>query len=83
MFRVASLRDLRALWRRDPAAVLGGDHGGVPLTPAMGAAAADLLVDERPPAVLDLSPFREGEQPRSVADLAERRSRDARSPPLT
>ena len=63
-----------------PVAVLGGDRGDVPLTPAMGEAAADLLVDERLPVVLDLSLFRKGEQRRFVADLAERLYHRNRAP---
>ncbi|MGK2880844.1 MAG: helicase HerA domain-containing protein [Mycobacterium sp.] len=38
-----------------PFVIFGGDHGDVPLEPTAGALLADLVVDDRTPAVLDLS----------------------------
>lgn len=55
-----------------PIAVFGGDHGDVPLEKTAGAVIADLVVDERLSAVLDLSQFRKGEQIRFMTDFAER-----------
>jgi Mn-dependent DtxR family transcriptional regulator len=63
-----------------PVAVLGGERGDVPLSSSMGEAAADLLVEERLPVVLDLSLFRKGEQRRFVADFAERLYHRNRAP---
>ncbi|HTG26090.1 MAG TPA: DUF87 domain-containing protein [Reyranella sp.] len=51
--------------------VLGGEHGDVPLTPESGAKVARFLVEKRVSAVLDLSPFREGERKRFAAAFAE------------
>jgi len=55
-----------------PIVILGGDHGDVPLEVAAGQVIADLIVDERISAVLDLSHFRKGEQTRFMTDFAER-----------
>ena len=41
-----------------PIAILGGDHGDVPLASTAGQVVADVVVDERLPVVLDLSGFR-------------------------
>ncbi|GAB4989585.1 DUF87 domain-containing protein [Mycobacterium avium subsp. hominissuis] len=38
-----------------PFVIFGGDHGDVPLEPTAGELLADLIVDDRVPAVLDLS----------------------------
>jgi uncharacterized protein len=60
-------------------AVLGGDRGDVPLEPTGGRLVADLVVDERLSAVLDLSGFSKGDRRRFVADFLERlyqRNRD-------
>jgi uncharacterized protein len=62
-----------------PVAVLGGDRGDVPLEPTGGALVADLVVDERLSAVLDLVRFSKGERRRFAADFLERlyqRNRD-------
>ncbi len=55
-----------------PILIIGGDHGDVPLEATAGELVADLVVDERISAVLDLSLFRKGEQVRLVQDFAER-----------
>lgn len=61
-------------------AILGGDHGDVPLEPTGGSVAADLLVDERLPAILDLASFSKNERRSFVAAFLERlyqRNREA------
>jgi uncharacterized protein DUF87/helicase HerA-like protein len=55
-----------------PITILGGDHGDAPLELTAGELVADLIVDERISAVLDLSRFRKGEQQRFMQDFAER-----------
>ena len=55
-----------------PIVILGGDHADAPLTPAHGAAVADLLVDEPTPLLLDLSLFEPAEQTHFMADFAGR-----------
>jgi len=63
-----------------PIAILGGPKGDVPLEPTGGSLVADLIVDERLSAILDLSPFSKTERRRFVADFLERlfqRNRDA------
>lgn len=63
-----------------PIAILGGPKGDVPLEPTGGSLVADLVVDERLSAILDLSPFSKNERRRFVADFLERlfqRNRDA------
>ncbi len=52
-----------------PIAILGGEHGDVPLEPTGGQLVADLVVDERLSAVLDLSQFSKNEWRRFVADF--------------
>ena len=51
--------------------VIGGEHGDVALVPEAGAKIAKLIVEKRISAVLDLSPFRQGERKRFAADFAE------------
>jgi hypothetical protein len=51
--------------------VLGGARGDLPLSASDGAAIADLLVENRIPAILSLRHLRKGEQKRFVADFAE------------
>jgi uncharacterized protein len=63
-----------------PIAILGGDHGDVPLELAAGQVIADLIVDEEISAVLDLSHFRKGEQTRFMTDFAERLYHRNRAP---
>jgi hypothetical protein len=55
-----------------PIAILGGPRGDVPLEPTGGTLVADLIVDERLSAILDLSPFSKNERRRFVADFLER-----------
>lgn len=55
-----------------PVVVFGGDHGDLPLDANSGEAIADAIVDLRPPAVIDLSLLRKGEQQRFVMAFAER-----------
>jgi uncharacterized protein len=52
--------------------VFGGDHADVPLEPTAGELLADVIVDERIPAVLDLSGLSKTAARRVVADFAER-----------
>lgn len=52
--------------------IIGGEKGDVPLEAAGGALVADLIVDERISAVLDLSLLRKGDQTRFMTDFAER-----------
>ena len=63
-----------------PIVILGGDHGDLPLTSTAGELVADLVVDERLSAVLDLSLLRKGEQSRFVMDFAERLYHRNRAP---
>lgn len=63
-----------------PIAILGGPRGDVPLEPTGGVLVAELVVDERLSAVIDLSPFSKTERRRFVADFLERlyqRNREA------
>ena len=53
-----------------PIAVLGGQHGDVPLEPTAGALVADVLVETGQSLVLDLSEFTKTEQRRFVAEFA-------------
>lgn len=56
-----------------PFAVFGGSHGDLPLDPTMGAAAADLAVDEHVLLVFDLSSFdSKADQNRFVTDFTGR-----------
>jgi hypothetical protein len=54
-----------------PIAILGGDHGDAPIEPTAGKLVADLVIDERISAVLDLSNFKQGEMVRFMSDFAE------------
>lgn len=54
-----------------PIVIFGGDHGDIEVIPESGAKIASILVDERVPAVIDLSAFRKGERKRFVTDFAE------------
>lgn len=63
-----------------PIAILGGEHGDVPLEEAAGVVVADLVVDERLSVVLDLVAFSKSARRRFVADFLERlyhRNREA------
>ena len=53
-----------------PIAVLGGQHGDVPLEPTAGGLVADVLVETGQSLVLDLSEFTKTEQRRFVAEFA-------------
>lgn len=62
-----------------PVVIFGGDHADVPLEETAGELLADLVVDERVPAVLDLSGLSKRASRRFMADFAERlyhRNRD-------
>lgn len=54
-----------------PVVIFGGEHGDVPLTTTMGAAIAEILVERRFPAVLDLSALRKDERRRFATDFLE------------
>jgi hypothetical protein len=54
-----------------PVVIFGGEHGDVPLTSTMGAAIAEVLVERRFPAVLDLSVLRKNERRRFCTDFLE------------
>lgn len=63
-----------------PIAVLGGPKGDVPLEATGGTLVADLVVDERLSAILDLSPFSKTDRRKFVAAFLERlfqRNQDA------
>lgn len=63
-----------------PVVIFGGDHADVPLEPGAGQLVADVVVDERVPAVLDLSALSKSASRRLVTDFLERlyhRNRDA------
>lgn len=62
-----------------PVVIFGGDHADVPLEASAGELLADLVVDERVPAVLDLSGLSKSAARRFMTDFAERlyhRNRD-------
>jgi uncharacterized protein len=63
-----------------PIVVFGGDHGDIPLEVTAGQLIADLVVDERLSAVLDLSRLRKGEQVRFMTDFAEQLYHRNRNP---
>jgi cell division septum initiation protein DivIVA len=53
-------------------AILGGEHGDVPLEPTGGTIAADFVVNERVPVLLDLFRMGEAEMVRFATDFAKR-----------
>lgn len=62
-----------------PVTILGGEHADLPLRPESGTLAADLVIDERLPVVLDLSLMSKTQQRQFVTDFLERvyhRNRD-------
>jgi len=62
-----------------PVVIFGGDHADLPLAEIAGEMLADLVVDERVPAVLDLSTLSKSAARRFMTDFAERlyhRNRD-------
>jgi hypothetical protein len=65
-----------------PFYIFGGDHADVPLEPTAGALIADLIVDDRPHAVLDLSTMSKTGARRFAMDFAERLYRRNRDPLL-
>ncbi len=60
--------------------VFGGEHADVPLEPGSGAFVADLLVDNRFTAVLDVSLMSKSDMRRFLADFADRLYRRNREP---
>jgi len=54
-----------------PVVIFGGEHGDAPLTPTMGTRIAEILVERRFPAVLDLSVLRKNERRRFATDFLE------------
>lgn len=54
-----------------PVVIFGGEHGDVPLTATMGARIAEVLVERRFPAVLDLSVLRKNERRHFAAEFLE------------
>lgn len=63
-----------------PVVIFGGDHADVPLQDTAGELIADVLIDQRIPAVLDLSLFSKAASRRFMAAFVERlyhRNRDA------
>lgn len=63
-----------------PFVIFGGDHGDVPLEPTAGELLADLIVDDRIPAVLDLSDMSKTSQRKFATAFAERLYRRNRDP---
>jgi len=62
-----------------PVVIFGGDHADLPLAETAGGLLADLVVDDRVPAVLDLSTLSKSAGRRFMTDFAERlyhRNRD-------
>lgn len=55
-----------------PVAILGGEHGQVPLEKGAGGVIAEFVAEARQSCVLDLSLFRKGEQTAFMQDFAER-----------
>lgn len=63
-----------------PFVIFGGDHGDVPLEPTAGELLADLIVDDRVPAVLDLSHMSKTQARSFATAFAERLYRRNRDP---
>jgi hypothetical protein len=63
-----------------PFVIFGGDHGDVPLEPTAGELLADLIVDHRVPAVLDLSHMSKTQARTFATAFAERLYRRNRDP---
>jgi hypothetical protein len=55
-----------------PIVVFGGEHADIPLDKESGEAIADVLIEQRFPAILDLSGLRKGEQTRFMETFCER-----------
>lgn len=63
-----------------PFYIFGGDHGDLPLEPTAGELLADLIVDDRIPAVLDLSHMSKTQARTFATTFAERLYRRNRDP---
>jgi hypothetical protein len=63
-----------------PVTILGGEHADLPLSHETGPAAADLLVAERIPVILDLSEMSKTQQRRFMTDFLERLYHQNRDP---
>lgn len=63
-----------------PFVIFGGDHGDIPLEPTAGELLADLIVDHRVPAVLDLSHMSKTQARSFATAFAERLYRRNRDP---
>lgn len=63
-----------------PFVIFGGDHGDVPLEPTAGELLADLIVDDRIPAVLDMSHMSKTQARSFATTFAERLYRRNRDP---
>ena len=63
-----------------PIAVLGGEHGDIPLQESAGEVIAQAIVDNRFPAVIDLSLFRKGQMIRFMVGFLETLYRLNRDP---
>jgi hypothetical protein len=63
-----------------PVTILGGDHADAPLEETAGRVIADLLAEEAPPLILDMSLLSKSAMRRFVADFAERLYEKNRNP---
>lgn len=63
-----------------PIIVFGGDHGDMPLIKDAGSLVADVIINEKIPAVLDFSLMRKGEQTKFMTDFSERLYHKNRDP---
>jgi hypothetical protein len=63
-----------------PVTILGGDHADAPLEETGGKVIADLLAEEAPPLILDMSRLSKAAMRRFVADFAERLYEKNRNP---
>jgi hypothetical protein len=63
-----------------PVTILGGDHADAPLEETAGKVIADLLAEEAPPLILDMSRLSKSAMRRFVADFAERLYEKNRNP---
>lgn len=63
-----------------PVTILGGDHGDVPLEETAGKLIADLVAEQAPSLILDLSLLSKSAMRRFVADFAEQLYRKNRRP---
>jgi hypothetical protein len=63
-----------------PIPIFGGDHADVPLERGGGAFLADLIIEQRLAAILDVSELSEGDKTRFLIDFAERLYKRNREP---